>query len=417
MSETASAQRVPGSADAVVAGAGIVGLAVARELLMRRPGLRVVVLEKESAIGVHQTGHNSGVIHAGIYYKPGSLKARFCTEGRASMVEFCEAKGIPFELCGKVIVAVTPQQLDRLRGIYERGVENGVPGLELIGPERLAELEPAVFGLGAIHSPATGITDYRLVTRALADEVEALGGTVVTGAAVTGFRLSSGGRRVVESALGGTEARYVITCCGLQSDRVARMSGATENPKIVPFRGTYYHLTEQASARFRGLVYPVPDPALPFFLGVHFTRQLSGIVWAGPTAVLALAREGYLVRDVRPDELWEALSYRGFRALMRRSWRLALREVKLELSKAAFVAELRRMAPWIEPADVETGHTGVRAQALGEDGTLVEDFWLDRAEGITHVRNAPSPAATSSLAIARAIADDAAQALDLPARR
>ena len=401
----------PTSADVVVVGAGILGLATARELLLRSPGARVVVIEKEERTGAHQTGHNSGVIHAGIYYKPGSLKARFCVEGSRLMIAYCERHDIPWERCGKVIVAGTPEEERRLQGLHARGVENGVEGLELVGPARLAELQPGVFGLGAIWSPATAITDYKRVAACLTDEVRELGGTIVLGAPATSFTLRSGGRRLVETPLGVTAAGYVVTCCGLQSDRTAQLSGAPRNPRIVPFRGSYHHLTAGSSARFTRLVYPVPDPAFPFFLGVHFTRQLDGIVWAGPTAVLAFAREGYGRADVNLAELWDAIGYAGFRSLMRTSWRLALAETRLEFRKSEFVAELRRMAPWIGPADLQGGHSGVRAQALGEDGTLVEDFWLDRAEGITHVRNAPSPAATSSLAIAVAIADEASHAL------
>jgi (S)-2-hydroxyglutarate dehydrogenase len=389
-------------ADAVVVGAGILGLAVARELLLRRPQLDLVVLEKEAAIARHQTGHNSGVIHSGIYYAPGSLKARLCREGQQLLYAYCDERGIEYERCGKVIVASSQEELPRLEQLRERALANGVT-IEEVGPERLAELEPHVAGVRALHAPATGIVDFRRVVRALADDVRSAGGEVRTSREVTGLRPDGNGT-LVEAGGDSIHARSVVTCAGLYSDRLAVMTGAPESPKIVPFRGSYHVLRPEARSLVRGLVYPVPDPAFPF-LGVHFTKQVSGEVWVGPNAVLAFAREGYRLRDVRLRELGETLGYRGFRALARRYWRAGLAEVTGELSKRRFVAALRRLVPELRARDVIPGPSGVRAQALSEDGQLLDDFWFDETDTVTHVRNAPSPGATSSLAIAREIVD------------
>jgi (S)-2-hydroxyglutarate dehydrogenase len=389
-------------ADAVVVGAGILGLAVARELLLRRPQLDLVVLEKEPAIARHQTGHNSGVIHSGIYYAPGSLKARLCREGQQLLYAYCDGRGIEYERCGKVIVASSEEELPRLEQLRERALANGVT-IEEVGPERLAELEPHVAGVRALHAPATGIVDFRRVVRALADDVRSAGGDVRTAREVTGLRPDDNGT-VVESGGDSIHARFVVTCAGLYSDRVAVMTGAPESPKIVPFRGSYHVLRPEARSLVRGLVYPVPDPAFPF-LGVHFTKQVSGEVWVGPNAVLAFAREGYRLRDIRLRELRETLGYPGFRALARRYWRAGLAEVTGELSKRRFVAALRRLVPELRARDVLPGPSGVRAQALSEDGRLLDDFWFDETDSVTHVRNAPSPGATSSLAIAREIVE------------
>jgi (S)-2-hydroxyglutarate dehydrogenase len=369
------------------------------------------VLEKEDGIGRHQTGHNSGVIHSGIYYVPGSLKARLCVEGAALMYDYCDEKGIRVERCGKVVVATHERDLPPLEELHRRGLANGVPGLEAIGPGRLRELEPHVEGIRALHSPETGIVDFREVARALAADVEALGGRILTGHRVTGIRRDTS-VRVVETGRGEFSTRNVITCGGLYSDRLATLTGAPAIPKIVPFRGSYYLLRSAAANLVNGLVYPVPDPAFPF-LGVHFTKQISGDVWAGPNAVLAFAREGYRGRDVRLPELWETVSYPGFRALARRYWRAGIAEVWGELSKSAFVRALRRLVPDVRREDLLPGRSGVRAQALDEAGRLLDDFWLDEAEGVTHVRNAPSPGATSSLAIARSIVTAAEARFDL----
>jgi (S)-2-hydroxyglutarate dehydrogenase len=384
-------------------GAGILGLAVARELLSRSPGLALTVLEKEAAIARHQTGHNSGVIHSGIYYAPGSLKAELCVEGARRMYEFCADKGIRTERCGKVIVAADESEVPRLDELKRRGEANGVPGLEEIGPDRLAELEPHVVGVRALHSPATGIVDFKLVARALAEEVVERGGRILIGQAVRGIASNGGGVRVSTSQ-GSFSADRLVTCAGLQSDRLAAMTGAPRTPRIVPFRGTYYALSERARSLVNGLVYPVPDPTFPF-LGVHFTKQISGEIWAGPNAVLAFAREGYRLRDLRRRDLWETLSYRGFRLMARRYWRTGLSEAWGEVSKRAFVAAMRKQVPAVGLADLGARHAGVRAQAVAEDGTRLDDFWLDETPNVTHIRNAPSPAATSSLALARRIVD------------
>ncbi len=384
-------------------GAGILGLAVARELLSRTPGLALTVLEKEQAIAQHQTGHNSGVIHSGIYYAPGSLKATLCVEGSRLMYEFCAEKGIATERCGKVIVAANEAEVPRLEELRRRGEANGVRGLEEIGRDRLAELEPNVVGVRALHSPETGIVDFRLVARALAAEVQERGGSILTGHAVVGIASDDQGA-TVETTGGEFHAKRLVTCAGLQSDRLAVMTGAPAHPRIVPFRGTYYALSERAQSLVNGLVYPVPDPTFPF-LGVHFTKQISGEMWAGPNAVLAFAREGYRRRDFRRRDLWQTLSYRGFRRMARRYWRTGLSEAWGEVSKRAFVAAMRKQVPAVSVADLGARHAGVRAQAVAEDGTLLDDFWLDEAPNVTHIRNAPSPAATSSLALARRIAD------------
>jgi L-2-hydroxyglutarate oxidase LhgO len=361
----------------------------------------VIVLEKEARIAAHQTAHNSGVIHAGLYYAPGSLKAKLCVEGSREVYAYCDEKGIPYERCGKVVVATREDELLRLEELSRRARANGVPGIQLIDEGKLAELEPHVVGLRALYSPGTGIVDFRRVAAALAQDVTSMGGTIRTGAAVAGIRLA-GGIVELRTPQGPVQARSVITCGGLYSDRLARLTGGSETPKIVPFRGRYYSLRPGARALVQGLVYPVPDPAFPF-LGVHFTKQISGDVWAGPNAVLAFAREGYRARDFRARELWETLSYSGFRALASRYWRVGLSEIRGDLSKRTFAHELQRLVPAIRSTDLLEAHAGVRAQALSKDGRLIDDFWFDHAENVVHVRNAPSPGATSSLALAREI--------------
>jgi L-2-hydroxyglutarate oxidase len=404
---------VPGraglSADLVVVGAGILGLAVAREFLVRHPGVRVLVLEKEAQIASHQTAHNSGVIHAGVYYAPGSLKARLCVQGSLDVYAYCEEKGIPYERCGKVIVATREDELPRLEELHRRAQANGVPRVELVDRAGLAELEPKVAGFRALYSPTTGIVDFRRVARALADDLTSMGGAIRTGVAVVAIR-AGGGTAELRTREGPFRARTVITCAGLYSDRLARLTGAPPAPKIVPFRGRYYSLRPSARGLTRGLVYPVPDPAFPF-LGVHFTKQISGDVWAGPNAVLAFAREGYRARDVNVRELWETLSYSGFRTLAARYWRVGLSEIRGELSKRTFTRALQRLVPAVRASDLMEAHAGVRAQALSDDGRLLDDFWFDHAENVIHVRNAPSPGATSSLALAREIVQVAERAI------
>lgn len=391
--------------DIAVIGGGIVGLAAARELLARRPGARLVVLEKEQALGRHQTGHNSGVIHSGLYYAPGSLKAKACVAGAASLVHYCDERGIPYERCGKVIVALEESELGRLEELYRRGTENGVPGLEMIGPERLREIEPHVTGVRALWSPNTGIIDFSRVAAAYAEDVRAAGGEIRTGHEVKGIERAGAATRITTTG-GDIEARTVVACAGLYADRVAELSGASSTPRIVPFRGDYYVLRRSRRRLVRNLIYPVPDPAFPF-LGVHFTRRMDGAVWLGPNAVLAFAREGYKLTDVNPRDLWQALSFSGFRRLATKYWKTGLAEMVRDVSKRSFLRSLQAYVPELEPADLRPGPSGVRAQALAADGTLVDDFVVDRAEGVLHVRNAPSPAATSSLAIATLIADAA----------
>ena len=394
--------------DVVVIGAGIVGLATARELLVRYPGLRLLALEKDGEVAAEQTGHNSGVIHAGIYYKAGSLKATLCTKGRGLLFDYCAARNIPVDRCGKVIVATDESELARLDDLYARGQANGVPGLERIGPERLRELEPHAAGMAGIYSPTTAIVDFQRVARAYAADVRRAGGGVVTRCLVRGIREDAAGIRLATSR-GVLTARNVISCAGLQSDRVAGMAGAPRQTQIVPFRGDYYVLRPEKRYLCRGLIYPTPDPALPF-LGVHFTKRIDGEVWAGPNAVLAFAREGYRRTDVSPVDLAELARYGGFWRMARGYWRIGLGEMYRAFVKAGFVRALRRYVPEVQSADLVPGPAGVRAQAIGADGSLVDDFLVHSTAHMVHVLNAPSPAATSSLAIAALIVDQAAEA-------
>jgi L-2-hydroxyglutarate oxidase len=404
--------------DLAIVGAGIVGLATAREFLLRQPALRVIVLEKEPTIASQQSGHNSGVIHSGIYYAPGSLKARACVEGHRAMLVFCREQGIPFELCGKVIVALDESELPRLEDLYQRGIKNGVQGLELIGPERMRELEPYAAGIKAIHSPNTGIIDYVQVAQAYARQVREHDGEIVTGCEVTTLTtrdaqsvlgIRQAGVVTLETEL---HARYVITCGGLQSDKLSRMSGKDSQVHIVPFRGDYYVLRPEKRHMVRSLIYPVPDPRFPF-LGVHFTRRLDGEVWAGPNAVLAFAREGYGRWQINPGDLWEVLSFGGFWKMAAQYWQTGLAEMYRDYVKEAYVKELQRYMPELQAADLLPGPSGVRAQAVTADGRLVDDFLIQHGENIIHVQNAPSPAATSSLVIARMIGDEARRSFDL----
>jgi L-2-hydroxyglutarate oxidase LhgO len=389
--------------DVVVVGAGIIGLAVARELQARTPGARLAVLDKEPVLGFHQTAHSSGVVHRGVYYAPGSLKARLCVEGAARLLEYCEARGIPIRRCGKVVVATSDEELPRLEELHRRSVANGVPRVELIGPERLRELEPHVAGLRAIHSPETSVVDFSLVARAYGDDVTQAGGELLLGREVLAFSRRDGSTAIATTG-GDVEATRVVVCAGVYSDRLAASTGAEADPRIVPFRGDYLVLKPERRDLVRGLVYPVPDPAFPF-LGIHTTVRPDGAVWLGPNAVLALSREGYRRRDVRLRDVREILRSRGFRRLARRHWRMGAAETVRDLSTKRFVAAARKLLPELEVGDVMPGPSGIRAQALAPDGTLVDDFVFHEADGVVHVRNAPSPGATSSLAIASVIAD------------
>lgn len=399
------------AADITIVGAGIVGLATAMELLDRHPSLRLRIVEKEPRIGAHQTGHNSGVIHSGIYYTPGSLKARLCVEGSRALTRFCDEHGIPYERCGKVIVATEPSELSRLEDLHQRGLANGVPGLEMVGPERLRELEPHAAGIRALYSPNTGIVDYDRVAAAYAGEVTAKGGEILTGREVRGIAKRRD-RLILETPAGELETRYLITCGGLYSDRLAEMTGGSPAPRIVPFRGDYYVLVPQRRSLVRGLIYPVPDPSLPF-LGVHLTKRIDGAVWCGPNAVLAFAREGYGKLRINLKDDWQTFTYAGFWRMARKWWRTGLEEMYRDFNKGSFVRALQRYVPELRPEDVVPGPAGVRAQALSERGDLVDDFIVSEAGNAIHVRNAPSPAATSSLAIGRLIVGRAEQAFAL----
>jgi len=378
-----------------------VGLATAFEILRRKPGASVLVLEKEGGVGLHQTGHNSGVLHSGIYYEPGSLKARIAVRGCVSMVRFCEEHGVAFELSGKVIVATTEEERPRLQALLERGRENGVSGLRAISPEELREIEPHARGVGALHSASTGIVSFRAVAEAMASAIEKAGGQVRTRARLLGFRREGDSVRLHTEA-GDLLAKRVITASGLHADRIAALCGAAPAARILPFRGEYYRLRKESRCLVRNLIYPVPDPRFPF-LGVHFTRGVDGEVEAGPNAVLALKREGYRRTDVSARDLWEMARFPGTFRMARKYWRTGLEEYYRSFSKPAFVRKLQKLVPEITEDDLEPGGSGVRAMALERDGNLVDDFRIVESGGLVHVLSAPSPAATSALAIAEHI--------------
>lgn len=386
-----------------IVGGGIVGLAIGREITRRRPGTRVTVWEKEDRLAAHQTGHNSGVVHAGIYYQPGSLKAELCTRGRHLLRDFCAEHAIAYDECGKVVVAVDESELGRLDALERTATSNGVPRLRRLDPAALAEVEPHARGLAALHSPATAITDYVGVAHALAREIEAGGGAVRTRAEVTGLRQV--GDRVEVDVDGGTSTvDRLVTCAGLYADRLARLADGQPGPRIVPFRGEYMTVTPAKRDLVRGMVYPVPDPRYPF-LGVHFTRRVSGELEVGPNAVLALRREGYRRRDASVADLRDLASWPGFWQLAKAHWRTGATELRGSLSTRAYMRAASRYVPEIGAADVVRAGAGVRAQAVERDGTLVDDFRISRSGAVTSIRNAPSPAATSSLAIAGHVVD------------
>lgn len=393
-------------ADVIVIGAGLVGLAAAMALLERRPGLAVTVLEKESAVGVHQSGHNSGVIHAGLYYKPGSLKQRFCREGRLAVIEFAERHQIPYRLTGKLVVATSQSELGRLADLAQRGRGNGLAVTEL-RPERIAEFEPAVTGIRALHIPESGVIDFRLMAAAYAGVIADSGGVVRCGHEVRALVREHGPRRgwVAQTSAGEVAGRVVIACGGLQADRIAAMTGMADGQtQIVPFRGDYYTFSSEKSGLVNGLVYPVPDPAFPF-LGVHFTRGIGGELRAGPNAVPAFAREGYGRFSVNRRDLVEILRFRGLRDLARSYAKTGALEVYRDLVKPAALAQMRQYIPSISGKDISFGPSGVRAQCLSRSGGLVDDFLIKQGDGVIHVLNAPSPAATASIVIGRHIAD------------
>jgi L-2-hydroxyglutarate oxidase len=390
--------------DVAIIGGGIVGLATAYRFLERHPGTRLVVLEKERELASHQSGRNSGVLHSGIYYKPGTLRAANCRDGKLAMEAFCEKENLAFTRCGKVIVAVSPEELPRLELIHERGRANGI-ACELIAPGRLKELEPHAKGLRAIHVPEAGIVDYRQVCERLARRIMEAGGTVTTSAKVTAM-LRRGGRMVVESSAGEVEARLVVNCGGLHSDRLTRMSGQRPDARIVPFRGEYFELKPSARRLCRGLIYPVPNPEFPF-LGVHFTKMIDGGVECGPNAVFAFSREGYDKSSFNVIDTLESLTYPGFLRLARKHWRSGLSELWRSWSKTAFVAALQRLVPEVRSEDLVSAPAGVRAQALTRNGELVDDFLIVQDDLVINVCNAPSPAATAALNVGSLIVDRA----------
>ncbi len=382
-----------------VVGGGIVGLAVGRELVRARPGATVVVLEKEDRVAAHQTGHNSGVVHAGIYYRPGSLKAELCTRGRLLLRDHCAERGLPYVECGKLVVAVDGSERGRFDALERTARANLVPGLRRVEGAGIAEVEPHARGLAALHSPHTAITDFVAVSRSFAADIEAAGGEVRLSTPVTGIERRDGAVRVVVGS--GERLRFdrLVVCGGLQGDRLARLADGQDGPRIVPFRGEYMAVAAAKRELVRGMVYPVPDPRYPF-LGVHFTRRVSGELEVGPNAVLALDREGYRRSDVAWPDLRDIVGWPGFWRLARRHWRTGVSEVRGSLSTRAYMRAAQRYVPEIGAGDVVRAGAGIRAQAVERDGSLVDDFRITRADGVTCVRNAPSPAATSSLAIA-----------------
>ena len=383
--------------DFIIVGGGIVGLATGLRILEARPGVKLLLIEKEDSLGQHQTGHNSGVLHAGLYYKPGSLKAKLAVEGLRQMVSFCQTHKVSYEQCGKIVVATEPNELPRLGKLMERGVANGLKGLRKLSAEEIREIEPHAAGLAAIHVPEEGIVDYAGVVEAMAKEIRTLGGEIRTGEQVRVLE-SVGGIWRVETSNETYETTRVVACAGLHSDRVVSLSGMKPSAKIMPFRGEYYMIRKERQSLVRNLIYPVPDPQFPF-LGVHFTRMVKGGVEAGPNAVLAMAREGYTWGDINIRDLSESLSFPGLWKFMLKYPSLCSYEIWRSISRREFCRSLQKLVPEICEQDLETGSAGVRAQAMSADGSLVEDFSFVEGPGILHVVNAPSPAATASLAI------------------
>jgi 2-hydroxyglutarate dehydrogenase len=393
----------PGTADFVVIGGGILGLAVARELVARHPDASLCVLEREDRLAAHQTSHSSGVIHAGIYYEPGSLKARLCVEGARLLYAYCDECGIEARRNGKLIIAADESELPGLDELERRGNANRVQGLTRLGADRIPEIEPHARGVAALHSPATGVVDFTQVASAYAEDVEAAGATVLTGCEV--LRLAPRNDSiVVRHRRGTTEAGFVVSCAGAWSDRLAVAAGAPAEPRIVPFRGAYLRLRPERRDLVRASIYPVPDPELPF-LGGHLTKGIDGEVLLGPSALMVAARDAYRLSRIRGRDVTANLTWPGTWRLLRRFWRTALTELRHASSRRAFVAELRRFVPELEATDVLPAFSGIRAQALDRDGRLVDDFVVHRTERALHVRNAPSPAATSSLALAKLISE------------
>ena len=397
--------------DVTVIGAGIIGLSTAMRLLEKHPQLKVAVVEKDSHEATQQSGHNSGVIHSGIYYKPGSFKAKFCVEGRASMTRFCEENEIPVWTCGKLIVATKEQELPRLDALLERGTANQVEGLRIVEPEQIKEIEPHVKAIRALYAPGTGIVDYRKVAAAYADRVKARGGDIHFNSKLNGVEKKNG-VTVLKTASGEYESKNVINCAGLHSDLIAEMMGANPGIRIIPFRGEYYTLKKDKEYMVKGLIYPVPDPAFPF-LGVHLTQTMKGWVEAGPNAVLATKREGYRKRDFSPVDFARTLAFPGFWKMSVAQWKTGLWEMNRSVRKGVFLRSLQQLVPELKGDDLATGGSGVRAQAVDRTGKLLDDFRIEAAEGVVHVLNAPSPGATSSLVIGNHIATLAEETFSL----
>jgi L-2-hydroxyglutarate oxidase LhgO len=389
--------------DIVIVGGGIVGLATAFRVLEAKPRWKVLLLEKEAKLAAHQTGNNSGVLHAGLYYKPGSEKARCAVQGLQQMVAFCREHGIAHEQCGKVVVATEPNELERLENLWQRGNENGLQGLRKLNPAQIKEIEPHAAGIAAIHVPQEGIVDYPAVCEKLGELIRKAGGEIKLGACVKKI-ISVGGEKIVETTAGNFQAKFVITCGGLHSDRLVRVAGQQPSAKIVPFRGEYCVIKKERQHLVRNLIYPVPDPKFPF-LGVHFTRLIHGGVEAGPNAVLAFAREGYQWTNFNVRDFAESLCFPGLWKFMAKYPSLCGYEIRRSLSRAEFTRSLQKLVPEIRESDLEPGGAGVRAQAMTSEGKLVEDFHFEEAQGILHVVNAPSPAATASLAIGQRICE------------
>jgi 2-hydroxyglutarate dehydrogenase len=392
-----------GAWDVVVVGAGILGLATARELLTRTPDARVLVLERENDVAAHQTSHNSGVVHAGIYYAPGSLKAQLCTEGRGKLYAYCDQNGIAYEKCGKLIVALDDAEVVKLDELERRGIANGVPGLRRLDAGEIGEIEPHTVGVAALHSPETGIVDFAAVARTMAAEIQAKGATIQTGVAVSRLERRDA-TTVVHTSQGAIPAGRAVACAGLWSDRLAVASGEPDDLRIVPFRGGYMRLRPEARKLVRGLIYPVPDPSLPF-LGVHLTKTIHGDIWLGPTALLAPSRRAYALGTFDLEDARSTLTWPGTYRMARKFWRTGITEMSFAARKKSFIEACAAYVPALRPSDVEAGPAGLRAQAIARDGKLLDDFAFAETAGALHVRNAPSPAATSSLAIARVIAD------------
>jgi len=389
--------------DVTIVGGGIVGLATAYRLLTAQPRPKLLLLEKELRLAAHQTGHNSGVLHSGLYYRPGSAKALLAVQGLQQMIAFCREQGIPHEQCGKIVVATSEDELPRLENLWQRGIANGLKGLRRLKPEQIREIEPHAAGIAAIYVPQEGIVDYPAACEKLGDLIRRAGGEIRLGALVQKTFLKSGIWTVVTGA-GDFQTKFVITCGGLHSDRLARMAGQKPSAQIVPFRGEYYRIKKERQSLVRNLIYPVPDPKFPF-LGVHFTRQIHGGIEAGPNAVLACAREGYRWSNFSVRDLAESLCFPGLWKFLAAYPSMCGYEIRRSLSRREFCRSLQKLVPEIHEADLDTGGSGVRAQAMTADGRLVEDFHFEEASGILHVLNAPSPAATAALAIGGHIAE------------